>query len=117
MACCFSRLNTTTRVFKNAVDWTSRPANAILRIFAGKPVAVLGASPGGFGTILAQDAWLSVLRTLGTRPWYEGRLMITRTGGVFDEQLCMTDDRKRERLKTFLADFAEFAGSHSGGEV
>ena len=32
---------------------------------AGKPVALIGASPGGFGTILAQDAWLAVLRTLG----------------------------------------------------
>jgi len=49
-------------VFKNAIDWTSRPANAILRIFGGKPVAVLWASPGGFGTILAQDAWLARYR-------------------------------------------------------
>ncbi|TYB84907.1 NAD(P)H-dependent oxidoreductase [Oceaniovalibus sp. ACAM 378] len=49
-------------MFKNAIDWTSRPANDIARVFAGKPVAVLGASPGGFGTILAQDAWLARYR-------------------------------------------------------
>jgi len=73
----------------------------------------MGATPGGFGTILSQDAWLSVLRTLGTRPWYEGRLMVTRAGNVFDDQGRMTDDKMRERLKTFLAGFSEFAASQS----
>ena len=105
--------NSIPGVFKNAIDWLSRPATDIGRIFGGKPVAVLGASPGGFGTILAQDAWLSVLRTLGTRPWCEGRLMVARTGNVFDEQGNMTDDQIRERLKRFLAGFSNFAGTSS----
>ena len=38
-------------------------------------MAVIGASPGGFGAILSQNAWLPVLRTLGTRPWFDGRLI------------------------------------------
>ena len=105
--------NSIPGVFKNAIDWLSRPATDIGRIFGGKPVAVLGASPGGFGTILAQDAWLSVLRTLGTRPWYEGRLMVARAGNVFDDQGNMTDDQMRERLKRFLAGFSNFAGSRA----
>jgi chromate reductase len=105
--------NSIPGVFKNAIDWSSRPAKDIGRIFGGKPVAVLGASPGGFGTILAQDAWLSVLRTLGTRPWYEGRLMVSRAGNVFDDQGNMTDDQMRERLKGFLAGFSTFAGSRA----
>lgn len=102
--------NSIPGAFKNAIDWLSRPATDIGRIFGGKPVAMLGASPGGFGTILAQDAWLSVLRTLGTRPWYEGRLMVARAGNVFDDQGNMTDDQMRERLKRFLAGFSNFAG-------
>lgn len=106
--------NSIPGVFKNAIDWTSRPAGDIARVFGGKPVAVLGASPGGFGTILAQDAWLSVLRTLGTRPWYEGRLMVARAGGVFDDQGAMTDERMRDRLTDFLAGFAAFAGARQG---
>ena len=105
--------NSIPGVFKNAIDWLSRPATDIGRIFRGKPVTVLGASPGGFGTILAQDAWLSVLRTLGTRPWYEGRLMVARAGNVFDDQGNMTDDQMRERLKRFLAGFSNFAGSRA----
>src|SRR5215472_12858522 len=39
-------------VFKNTIDWLSRPAADIRRIFGGRPFAVMGASPGGFGTIL-----------------------------------------------------------------
>ena len=105
--------NSIPGVFKNAIDWLSRPATDIGRIFGGKPVALLGASPGGFGTILAQDAWLSVLRTLGTRPWYEGRLMVSRAENVFDDQGNMTDDQMRERLKRFLAGFSNFAGSRA----
>jgi chromate reductase, NAD(P)H dehydrogenase (quinone) len=57
--------NSIPGVFKNAIDWLSRPASDARRVFGGKPVALMGASPGGFGTILSQSAWLPVLRTLG----------------------------------------------------
>jgi NAD(P)H-dependent FMN reductase len=92
-------------VFKNAIDWASRPAADIARVFAGKPVAVIGASPGGFGTILSQEAWLSVLRTLGTDFWSGGRLMVSGAGKAFDDEGNLTDEMVRGRLKTFLSDF------------
>ncbi|TDL81075.1 NAD(P)H-dependent oxidoreductase [Palleronia sediminis] len=103
--------NSIPGVFKNAIDWTTRPAGDIPRVFGGKPVAVLGASLGGFGTILAQDAWLGVLRTLGTRPWCEGRLMVARASGLFDEEGHLTDDPTRDRLRKFVEGFAAFAAS------
>ena len=92
-------------VFKNGIDWLSRPANDIARVFGGKPVAIVGASPGGFGTILAQDAWLPVLRTLGTRPWFEGRLLASRAGSLFDAEGRLTDEATRQRLREFVAGF------------
>jgi chromate reductase len=92
-------------VFKNAIDWTSRPPADIARLFAGKPVAVIGASPGGFGTILAQDAWLSVLRTLGAQMWSGGRLMVSGAGKAFDREGNLVDDAVRQRLGKFVADF------------
>ena len=98
-------------VFKNTIDWLSRPPEGNAGIFVGKPVALIGASPGGFGTLLAQDAWLSVLRTLGTRPWFEGRLLVSRAGGLFDAQGELTDETTREQLRTFLAGFAAFIGA------
>lgn len=97
-------------VFKNAIDWASRPPADMNRVFSGRPFAVIGASPGNFGTILAQDSWLSVLRTLGTRPWFGGRLMASRASGLFDADGQLTDDALRSRLKDFLAGFVSFVG-------
>jgi len=101
--------NSLPGVFKNAIDWLSRPASDIGRVFGGRPVAVIGASMGGFGTILAQDAWLPVLRTLGTRPWFEGRLMVSRAQGAFDADGRLKDDAVRDQLARFLDGFAAFA--------
>ncbi len=70
--------NSLPGVFKNAIDWLSRPSADIPRVFGGRPVAVIGASPGGFGTMLSQSAWLPVLRTLGTSAWFGGRLQVSR---------------------------------------
>lgn len=100
-------------VFKNAIDWMSRPPADIARVFGGKPVAVIGASPGGFGTQLAQNAWLPVLRTLGTAPWFEGRLMVARAGQVFDADGMITDPAIEVRLRTFVAGFCAHVGQAS----
>ncbi len=40
--------NSMPGVFKNAIDWLSRPPSDIGRVFGGRPVAVMGASPGGW---------------------------------------------------------------------
>lgn len=93
-------------VFKNAIDWLSRPSSDIGRIFGGRPVAVLGASPGGFGTIMSQAAWLPVLRTLGADHWAGERLMVQRAGTVFNENGDLIDEAIRRRLAGFVAGFA-----------
>lgn len=98
-------------VFKNAIDWLSRPADDIPRVFGGRAFAVIGASPSGFGTILSQAAWLPVLRTLGTRQWAGGRLMVSRAQTVFDAQGALTDEATRKRLQDFVSGFAGFAGA------
>src|SRR6516225_59107 len=72
--------------FKNAIDWLSRIDDDAKPVFTGKPVAVIGASPGGFGTTLSQTAWLPVLRTLATRPWFGGRLLVARASGLFSPE-------------------------------
>ena len=87
--------NSIPGVFKNAIDWLSRPASDIPKVFGNRPVAVIGASPGGFGTILSQNAWLPVLRTLGTRPWFGGRLMASRAGQLVNPAGELTDEAMR----------------------
>ncbi len=96
-------------VFKNAIDWLSRPNADIARVFRGRKVALIGASPGGFGTILAQDHWLPVLRTLGASLWTEGRLMVSGAGKAFDAEGNLTDEAVRARLADFMAGFVASA--------
>ncbi|HJZ92668.1 MAG TPA: NADPH-dependent FMN reductase [Gemmataceae bacterium] len=102
--------NSIPGVFKNAIDWMSRPAADIKRVFGGKPVAIMGASPGPFGTLLSQTAWLQVLRTLGTKPWFGGRLLVSRAGGVFDANGAITDEKVREQVRDFVQGFVTFCG-------
>lgn len=92
-------------VLKNGIDWLSRPPADIPRVFGDRPVAILGASPGAFGTLLSQNAWLPVLRTLGTRAWFGGRLLVSRAGAVFDAEGAMVDDKVRGQLQQFLQGF------------
>jgi chromate reductase, NAD(P)H dehydrogenase (quinone) len=100
--------NSIPGVFKNGIDWLSRPPADSKRVFADKRIALLGASPGGFGTILSQAAWLPVLRTLGTNPWFGGRLMVSSAGKVFDERGMMIDAAISSQLQKFLQGFVQF---------
>src|ERR1700738_327784 len=97
--------NSLPGVFKNAIDWLSRPASDVKRVFGGRRFAIIGASPSGFGTVLSQTAWLPVLRTLGTQPWFGARLMVARAGGVFDDGGNLKDPLVEEQLKHFLAGY------------
>ncbi len=95
-------------VFKNAIDWLSRPASDIGRIFGNRPVAIMGTSPGNFGTLLAQNDWLPVLRTLGARPWFGGRFIAPRAQSLFDGEGRLNDAATRDRLAAFMTGFVQF---------
>jgi NAD(P)H-dependent FMN reductase len=107
--------NSIPGVFKNAIDWLSRPPADISRVFGDRPVAVMGASPGGFGTLLAQTAWLPVLKTLGTAAYFGGRLQVSRASEAFNGDGALVDERVREQLKKFLAGYCEFVVAHARG--
>ncbi|MDF3035193.1 MAG: NAD(P)H-dependent oxidoreductase [Paucimonas sp.] len=95
-------------VLKNAIDWLSRPGSDIPRVFGNRPTAVIGASPGGFGTIMAQNAWLPVLKTLGTQTWSGSKLMVSRANTLFNEAGELTDEKSREQLKQFMEGFVAY---------
>ena len=100
--------NSIPGVVKNAIDWLSRPPADIPRVFKGRPVAIMGATPGLGGTGLAQAAWLPIVRTLGMLPWFEGRLMISSAAKVFDASGAIVDDAIRDRVAAFVSGFAAF---------
>lgn len=100
--------NSIPGVLKNAIDWLTRPASDIGRVFRGKPVALMGATPGGLGTVLSQSAWLPVLRFLGTSPWNEGRLMVSHASQLFNAEGQLIDEKTIGQLQQFMTGFLEF---------
>jgi len=96
-------------VAKNAIDWLSRPPADIPRVFAGLPVAVMGATPGMGATIGAQHAWLPVFRNLNMLPWFGARLMISGARTAFDADGHLIDKQARASVARFVAGFAAFA--------
>jgi chromate reductase, NAD(P)H dehydrogenase (quinone) len=105
--------NSIPGVLKNAIDWLSRPSADSQRVFGGRPVAIMGASLGPFGTTLAQAAWLPVLRTLGMAPWFGGRMLVPSAARVFDQDGRLIDETTRERLRKFVNGFAVFVAERT----
>jgi chromate reductase len=83
---------------KNAIDWVSRPI--AMNALRNKPVAVVGASTGGFGAVWAQAELRKVLATLGARV-LDVELPIPHAHTRF-EQGGLTDEEIRASLAEVL---------------
>jgi len=92
-------------VLKNALDWLSResPQGEVL---AERPVAVLGASSGPWGTRLAQASLRQVLHTCGALVMPSPTLFMARAAERFDAQGTLADTSTRESLQRFMEAFA-----------
>lgn len=95
-------------VTKNAIDWLSRPASDIPRVFGGKPTGVIGATPGPAGTRLAQTAWLPVFRALGVVPYHGQLLYVDGAAKAFDASGELVDAKVRERATKYVEGFTAF---------
>ena len=95
-------------VLKNGLDWVSRPAGSGARIFGGKPTAIIGATPGGAGTMRAQDVLLHVLRAFGSDVWFGPWMTVSHAHQLFDAEGHLSDAVTRGQLEKFVAGFAEF---------
>jgi chromate reductase, NAD(P)H dehydrogenase (quinone) len=101
--------NSVPGVLKNAIDWLSRPSSDAARVFKDRPFALMGASPGNFGTILSQTAWLPILRTLNAHHWSGPKMMVSRAPSQFDASGQFADPETAKKMKDFLQGFAAFA--------
>lgn len=109
--------NSIPGVFKNAMDWLSRPPRDVPRVFGGRPVALMGATPGPGGTILAQAAWLPVLRTLGMELWPGPRVYVSKADQAFDASGRLVDKAVRETVRRHLTGFSEFIARGGRAQV
>lgn len=89
-------------VLKNAIDWLSRPPEEVL---IGKPVAVIGASGGRWGTRLAQAALRQTLTATESLVMPAPAMFVRDAAGIFDEAGHLTDKTVRDQLDNVLAAF------------
>lgn len=92
---------------KNAIDWCTRPPQDMGRVFGRKPLALMGATPGTWGTKLSQAAWLPVFRSLDVIPWVGGQLYVAKASSLFEDGRLI-DEGTRKRVGEFLEGFAAF---------
>jgi chromate reductase len=91
-------------VLKNAVDWLSREAPG--EVLAGRPVAIVGATSGRWGTRLAQSALRQTLYATGALVLPAPNLYVAAAGSLFDDEGRLVDDATRQQLAAVLAAFA-----------
>lgn len=97
-------------VLKNAIDWLSlsRP-DAVL---VGKPVAIMGATPGAWGTRLAQRTLRQVLFSTESLVLTGPAVYIRNVDSLVDSSGRLSDQKTLTRLESFLAAFAHWIEIH-----
>ncbi len=86
-------------VLKNAIDWASRPPE---QPFDGKPIALMGASPGMLGTARAQYHLRQCFVFLNGLVLNRPEVMIANAAQRFDEQGRLADEKTREMVRALL---------------
>jgi chromate reductase len=90
---------------KNAIDWASR-VDPIP--FDGKPLLLLGASPGGFGAVRGLWHTRVPFEAIGTFVYPE-LFGVSRAHQAFDESGAFVDPKNHARLKELLTSYVKFA--------
>ena len=94
-------------VLKNAIDWASRPYGD--NAWNGKPVAVMGASIGLFGTVRAQYHLRQSFIFLNMEAVNQPEVMIGNAQDRFDAQGNLTDEQSKALIRKLLRHLADKA--------
>jgi len=95
-------------VLKNALDWVSRPiATNTIR---NKPVAVIGASTGGFGAVWSQAELRRVLGAMGARV-VDGEVAVGHAMDRFDSLGRLNDPNLEEQVLEVVSQLMVEAGA------
>jgi chromate reductase len=86
---------------KNAIDWASRPRGEAA--LAGKPVAVVGASPGMFGAVWAQGDLRRILGVAGARV-IDRELPVPNAHEAFHDDHRLVEPEQHEELGAILGE-------------
>jgi chromate reductase, NAD(P)H dehydrogenase (quinone) len=93
-------------VLTTAIDWGSRPPG--IAPLAGKPVALMGASPSQVGTARAQLHLRQLLGHVHARTLPPPELLVATAHERFDRELRLTHESTRRVLAALLERFARW---------
>lgn len=96
-------------MLKNAVDWLSRPYGDSPLI--GRPMALMGASTGYYGTIRAQLAWRQMWYFFKCPVFSDAELTLGFAAKAFDEKGALIEPRYVESLDKYLEALAVWLGA------
>lgn len=99
-------------VTKNALDWASRPPRP--HVLDGKPTAIMGASPGGFGTVRSQILLRTTLTAVNAPTVRHPQVHVSKAADKFDADGTLTDAATRDRVADLLEALAELTRKHGG---
>jgi len=91
---------------KNAIDWASRPYGD--NAWNGKPVAVMGASVGTFGTARAQYHLRQVFVFLNMLAINQPEVMIANAAQNFDAEGNLTSETTKNLMRQLLANLVDW---------
>ena len=101
-------------VLKNMLDWASRPAGE--SVLAGKPAAVLGASPGRYGAVWAQADARKVLTAIGANV-LDAEFPFPRVHEKFDERRNLVDEPVRDELRALVSSLLDLVAEPAPAEL
>jgi len=81
---------------KNAIDWASRGKDSPLM---HKPVALMGATQGMWGTVRMQTAFLPIFTFLNMNPVLQPEVLVAQAQNKFDAAGNLTDEKTIDVIK------------------
>lgn len=91
-------------VMKNAVDWASRPPGSAA--LGGKPVGIIGASPGITGSARGQSQLRQAFEFTNSYCMPQPELLVFKAHEKFDPEGRLTDEATAQFLARYLIAFA-----------
>jgi chromate reductase, NAD(P)H dehydrogenase (quinone) len=94
-------------VLKNAIDWASRPPDT--SPLNGKPVAIMGATTGSWGTVRSQMHLRQVCVYTNMLPMNKPQVLVARARNKFDAQGHLVDETTRRFVRQQMEALVEWA--------
>ncbi|MBM3486054.1 MAG: NAD(P)H-dependent oxidoreductase [Alphaproteobacteria bacterium] len=99
-------------VLKNAIDWASRPPE---QPFAKKPIAIMGATLGAWGTTRAQYHLRQVCVFLDMLPINKPEVLVPLAAQKFDKESNLTDEATMGFVRDLVVSLATWTNQLRAG--